>query len=75
MFSRPRGRCPAGGRPGGRPGAVLGLAFAHAIGLSVGHAPHVGAPCRDAEAFFVALTCAMLAGELAKRLVLARDEA
>jgi hypothetical protein len=44
------------------------------IGLSVGHALHVGAPCWDAKAFFVAPTCAMLADELGKRLILGEDE-
>jgi hypothetical protein len=54
-------------------GGVLGLGVAYVIGLSVGHALHVGAACWDAKAFLVALTCAMLADELAKRLILGKD--
>ena len=43
------------------------------IGLSVGHALHVGASCWDAKAFLVALTFAMPADELGKRLILGKD--
>ena len=51
-------------------GAAIGLGVAWLIGLSVRHVLHVGADCWDAKAFFVALTFAMLADEIGRRLIL-----
>ena len=56
-------------------GATIGLGMAWLIGLSVRHVLHGGADRWDARAFFVALTFAMLADEVGKRLILGSGRA
>ena len=56
-------------------GAAVGLGVACLMGCGVGHCLCIGTSHWDAKAFFVALTFAMLADELGKRLILGSGRA
>ncbi len=56
-------------------GAAVGLGVACLMGCNVRHCLCIGSPEWDARAFFVALTFAMLADELGKRLILGSGQA